>query len=115
MGPLFHYFTVLFHQIQFNLTAHFVGFSSSRVRCNDRPSNFEMILSLLRELGYVTTTAKLRTDQFGIPQRRSRIYFFGIREACMDSEKQKAMILERLDALQQDLVLTPESCFMKKG
>ena len=82
--------------------------------CHDRSSNLEMILSLLRELGYVTTTAKLRTDQFGIPQRRSRIYFFGIRDAVMNSEEQRTKILERLDALQQDLVLTPESCFTKK-
>ena len=31
-----------------------------------------------------------------------------------NSEEQRTKILERLDALQQDLVLTPESCFTKK-
>ncbi|CAE7244005.1 nlaXM [Symbiodinium microadriaticum] len=42
-------------------------------------SNLEMIMTWLNELGYGVTVEKLRSDDFGLPQRRSRLYFFGLR------------------------------------
>ncbi|CAE7472436.1 nlaXM, partial [Symbiodinium sp. KB8] len=42
-------------------------------------SNLEMIMAWLNELGYGVAVEKLRSDDFGLPQRRSRLYFFGLR------------------------------------
>ena len=36
-------------------------------------------MTWLNELGYGVTVEKLRSDDFGLPQRRSRLYFFGLR------------------------------------
>lgn len=73
-------------------------------------SNLGLVLARLEELGYTVTTHRLRADNFGIPQRRCKLYFFGIRQV----ERMVGMahqllefIPELLETLQCPLKYTP--------
>eukprot|EP00438_Fugacium_kawagutii_P032758 Skav206027 [mRNA] locus=scaffold1314:142714:143262:+ [translate_table: standard] len=66
-------------------------------------ANLDLILKFLRELGYTTTTARLKTNEFGLPQRRVRMYFFCVKGSEISTEEQSASILATLTALKKDL------------
>ena len=55
-------------------------------------TNLTLIKAHLNNLGYAVTVEKLRSDVFGIPQRRCRLYFFGIRKSEYLSEPPEAVL-----------------------
>ena len=75
-------------------------------------SNLKLVLAKLTDLGYHVTTEKLRADEFGLPQRRSRLYFFGVRQVdrmskCSDVLKN---IPHLINAMKHSLESAPASC-----
>jgi site-specific DNA-cytosine methylase len=78
-------------------------------------TNLDLILRFLRDLGYTTTTARLRTDEYGLPQRRVRIYFFGVKESGTSTQEQSELISATLTALKTDLNMKAESCLVSRG
>jgi hypothetical protein len=75
-------------------------------------SNLKLVLDKLTNLGYQVTTEKLRSDEFGLPQRRCRLYFFGVRQVDRMSECSDVLnnIRPLLNAMKQPLELTPAPC-----
>ena len=43
-------------------------------------TNLDMVMKYLKSLGYIVAIHKLVASEFGLPQRRCRIYFFGMRK-----------------------------------
>ena len=77
------------------------------------PSNLEMILKYLEGLGYAVTVMKLKATDFGLPQRRSRLYFAGLRDsAALAESKQNILgkVADRVGLLKEPRDLGPASC-----
>ena len=58
-------------------------------------SNLHMIKSYLTGMGYAVRVERVRSDNYGLPQRRVRLLFFGIKDNRMFAETQES-ILERV-------------------
>ena len=77
----------------------------------DCRSNLGLVLARLQKCGYTVKTAKLRSDSFGLPQRRCRLYFFGVRQVeRMNGNKVLENLEGLLEAMQCPLRFTPAPC-----
>ncbi|CAE7794572.1 nlaXM [Symbiodinium sp. CCMP2456] len=72
-------------------------------------SNLEMIMAWLNDLGYKVTVEKMRSDDYGLPQRRSRLYFFGLRSSDLLAEPAEDSLCSVGDRL---LLLRKKECFL---
>ena len=60
-------------------------------------SNLQIIKNYLAGMGYAVKVEKLRSDHYGLPQRRARLLFFGLRD-CKDLAEPKELTLQRISA-----------------
>ena len=77
-------------------------------------TNLALLLERLEGLGYCVRHHRLRSDSFNLPQRRVRIYFFGVRVKNRhgmsgDPESVHRMIGELLQCLKCDLTKKPDA------
>lgn len=56
-----------------------------------RKSNLTMVLEYLKELGYSCCARKLKSSDYGLPQRRSRYYIFGFRSSVDFAQSASAL------------------------
>ena len=56
------------------------------MRCRLRQSNLQLVTSHLKELGYDVLVERLKASQYGIPQRRVRLYLVGLRASSALAE-----------------------------
>ena len=54
-------------------------------------SNLTMVLEYLKELGYSCCARKLKSSDYGLPQRRSRYYIFGFRSSVDFAQSASAL------------------------
>ena len=67
-----------------------------------------MVMELLKELGYSCVAEKLKASDFGVPQRRTRFYIVGLRDASNLAESNAILtdrIPQRIQACRRDIVL----------
>ncbi|CAL1140417.1 unnamed protein product [Cladocopium goreaui] len=84
---------------------------SSKNQDGKDQSNLGLVLARLQKCGYTVKTAKLRSDSFGLPQRRCRLYFFGVRQVeRMNGNKVLENLEGLLEAMQCPLRFTPAPC-----
>lgn len=58
-------------------TKSFLLENVKNLRTHDHGKTYKVIISTLRELGYITTTMLFKARDFGVPQNRERIYIVG--------------------------------------
>lgn len=58
-------------------TKSFLLENVKNLRTHDHGITYKVIVSTLRELGYITTTMLFKARDFGVPQNRERIYIVG--------------------------------------
>ena len=76
-------------------------------------SNLQLIIQYLSSLGYATVYEKLKATDYGLPQRRNRIYFFGVRDSHELAEKKEdilSKVSDRLVGMQQKCCRPIASC-----
>ena len=68
-------------------------------------SNLDQILDLLRQLGgYHCVANKLRANNYGLPQRRTRYFIIGLQDCFSIAAPQLLVLIsERLEGLQLDV------------
>ncbi|CAE7256506.1 haeIIM [Symbiodinium microadriaticum] len=67
-------------------------------------SNLQLIIQYLSSLGYATVYEKLKATDYGLPQRRNRIYFFGVRDSHELAEKKEDILSKVSDRLEEFLL-----------
>ena len=70
-----------------------------------RSNNVQVAIGILNEIGYHTVVVKLNSADYGVPQRRSRIYFVGLRDSGVLAEPKEAMLAKLHDRLMH--MMTP--------
>lgn len=68
-------------------------------------NNVQVAIGILNEIGYHTVVEKLNSADYGVPQRRSRIYFVGLRDSGVLAEPKEAMLAKLHDRLMH--MMTP--------
>ena len=64
----------------------------------------EVAISQLQELGYTVHAEKLKSSDYGLPQRRNRVYIICLRDAFAEPPNQlMARISERIRLLQRPI------------
>ena len=66
-------------------------------------SNLQIILDHLNQLGYAVAVHKLRADDFGLPQRRVRLYFIGVRDTGFMAESKEEVLARIPGRLQSQM------------
>ncbi|CAE7781696.1 ngoBIM [Symbiodinium sp. CCMP2592] len=55
-------------------------------------SNVQVALGLLKEIGYHAVVEKLNSADYGVPQRRCRLYFVGLRDSLALAESKEDIL-----------------------
>eukprot|EP00435_Cladocopium_sp_Y103_P071015 s728_g36.t1 len=77
-------------------------------------SNMALVLRYLRQLGYTVFTERVRTDEYGLPQRRVRVYFFGVKQSPAAAAEINSMA-SLLNRLKRPLKTKPDAWFQESA
>ena len=74
------------------ITYYMNDLSHATLFWRQQKTNLALVLSYLEELGYTCRADKLKASDYGVPQRRTRYYIFGLRHVSNFAESSKALI-----------------------